>query len=332
MELSADARILRSLRAVGHLPVAQLAAETRLDAITLAARFAELRAAGFEIEEHPHLGYRLVYSPDRIIADDLMARLGARCALAREILVFEKTKSTSDLAAQLGHGGAAEGAIIFAETQTAGRGRLGRKWESPAREGLWFSLLLRPQLPMHEWTRLTIWAAVAVARGIEDALGHAGPRAQVKWPNDIYLGGKKIVGILTESHASERGAFAVAGIGVNVNQLNFPVELAARASSLRLATGRAQDRAEVAAAIVRRLDESYPQIAHDFRTLLGEAEARSFLRGNRVKLRCGNEEICGIAQGLNEDGALQVRESGGALRTVWSGEATVIAKEAENNP
>ena len=324
MELSLDARILRSLRAAGHVPAAQLAAELGTDVKNLAARLGELRRAGFEIEEHPHLGCRLLAPPDRIIADDLASRLGGRCALVREILVFEKTRSTSDLAAQFGHDGAAEGVIVFAETQTAGRGRLGRKWESTTREGLWFSVLLRPELPLHEWTRLTTWAAVAVARGIEDALRDVRLRVQVKWPNDIYLGGKKIVGILTESHTCERGAFAVVGIGVNVNQLHFPAELAGRAGSLRQAVGHALDRVATAAAILRRLDESYPQIVCGFASLLAEAESRSFLRGRHIELRCGNETLAGVAESLDENGALQVRESSGALRTVFSGEASIL--------
>lgn len=330
MELSPDARILRTLReAAGHVPPAHLAAEIGADGRGLAARLRELCAAGFEIEEHPHLGCRLLSSPDRIIADDLAARLGGACGLAREILVFEKTGSTSDIAAQLGHAGAAEGAVIFAETQTAGRGRLGRAWASAAREGLWFSILLRPALPMAGWTRLTTWAAVAVARGIEDALGGADIPARVKWPNDIWLGGKKVVGILTESHAGAGGAFAVAGIGVNVNQQSFPPGLHGRAGSLREFAGRALDRAAVAAAILRRLDEAYARLACDFSNLLAEAGARSLLRGRRVELRCGNEIIAGVAEGLDENGALQVREAGGALRTVWSGEATVLPWEAK---
>ena len=185
---SLDARILRVLRAASvHLPGADIARETDSTAQLIESRIAELRAAGYDIEKRPHLGYRFVAAPDRLIADDFAAAL-AGSRLAREILVFAKTGSTNDLAAKLGRGGAAEGLVIFAEQQTAGRGRLGRRWQSESHKGLWFSLLLRPRFALPLWTRLTTWAAVAVAEGIEETVKC---RAMIKWPNDIYVDGKK---------------------------------------------------------------------------------------------------------------------------------------------
>ena len=234
-----DARLLRALRGSPvHLPCGELAQGLGIPPEVARSRIEGLRAAGYEIEEQPHLGYRLVSSPDRLIADDLLARLDG-VSLIADIVVFEETSSTNDAAARMGRGGSPEGVVIFAERQTAGRGRLGRRWESSAGRGLWFSLLLRPGFPLRQWARLTTWAAVAAARGIEEA---ASCRVAIKWPNDLYVGGRKVAGILTETRADADGnQFAVAGIGVNINQesADFPEALRDKAGSLRMALGRA---------------------------------------------------------------------------------------------
>ncbi|MEQ1854067.1 MAG: biotin--[acetyl-CoA-carboxylase] ligase, partial [Chthoniobacteraceae bacterium] len=212
---SPDARLLRLLReAETHFPAGELAAELGVPEPALEASLAGLREAGFDIEDRPGEGYRLIGSPDRLIADDLHSRLGG-CELAREILVFEETTSTNDVAARLGREGHAGGVAVFAERQTSGRGRFGRRWESTAREGLWFSLLLRPGWPASQWVRLTTWAGVAVAGAIERV---AGQSAKIKWPNDVLVDGRKVAGILTECSTDSSGRmFAVVGIGLNVS-------------------------------------------------------------------------------------------------------------------
>lgn len=185
---SLDSRLLALLRAAPvHLPVGELAASLEVPAPLVAARCTELLAAGFEIEISPTLGCRLRASPDRLIADDLSARLGT-CPLAREIVVFAETASTNDVAQKRARQGAETGLVIFAEKQSAGRGRFGRKWESAPYLGLWFSLLLRPNLPPAQWPRLTTWAAVSVALVLERETGLA---TAIKWPNDVYLGERK---------------------------------------------------------------------------------------------------------------------------------------------
>ena len=137
---SVDTGILRLLRGTsGHLPAVELAKTLSVAPEIIAAGIAELKTAGYDIEEHPHFGYRFISAPDRLLACDLAGMLdGVR--LAREILVFKKTDSTNDVAARMGRDGAEEGLVIFAEEQTAGRGRLGRRWESESHMGLWFSL------------------------------------------------------------------------------------------------------------------------------------------------------------------------------------------------
>ncbi len=320
-----DARLLAALRASQvHLPAGDLARQLGAPLATIHARLAELRGAGFEIEDRPGLGVRLVASPDRLIADDLHARLGP-CPLVREIVVFEETDSTNDLAVRRGRAGAAGGLVIFAERQTAGRGRFGRRWASASHRGLWFSLLLRPALPMPHWPRLTTWAAVALTDAIEEALGLP---AAIKWPNDLQIGGRKVAGILAESGADTAGEpFAVVGIGVNVNQQreDFPPEIAARAGSLRLATGRLLDRPAFAAALLRALDTRAAQLDTDFPAIIAATTRRSLLLGRWIQVQSGAATLEGRAETLDADGHLLLRTADGALHRLTAGEVTVVA-------
>jgi len=261
-------------------------------------------------------------------ADAIQALLPSPRRIGREILVLEETTSTNDVAAQLGRAGAAEGAVIFAERQTAGRGRLQRKWESLAHKGLWFSLLLRPAWAFADWSRLTTWAAVGVARGLEEALPDC--HAAIKWPNDIYLAGKKTVGILCESAAGP-GGYAVVGIGVNVNHVraDFPEDLRDRATSLCEAVGPNStplDRIAVAAAMLRNLDALYPALESDFASVVAEAQFRSFLMGHRITLRGALEHGTtseATAEALEPDGSLRVRLDNGETQIVSGGEVSV---------
>ncbi len=322
---SPDRGILRALRAAGaHVAGGELAAEIHATPGVVAERVAVLKGAGYDIEEHPHFGYRFIAAPDRLIADDLAGMLEG-VPLAREIIVFEKTGSTNDLAARMGREGAGEGLVIFAEEQDAGRGRLGRRWESESRMGLWFSVLLRPAFSAALWTRLTTWAAVAVAQAVEQ---ETGCRAMIKWPNDIYIAGKKVTGILIESHFDkEQAGFAVLGIGVNVNHTAFPAELEGKASSLRLAAGSVLDRQKIAAAILRNLGALHASLEDDFPRIIAAAESRNYLKGKWIKARAGASEIEGEAAHLDAQGGLVLRLPDGSAQTIASGEVTLAVSE-----
>lgn len=323
---SLDARLLHALRETRvHLPAGDLAAQLGERPAAIRARLAALSNAGFEIEDRPGFGLRLIAAPDRLIADDLTARLGP-CPLIREILVFAETESTNDVATQLGRQGTAGGLAIFAEHQTAGRGRFGRRWASASHRGLWFSLLLRPALPLAEWARLTTWAAVSVAAAIEQTTG---AKAAIKWPNDIFLAGKKVTGILAESGTDTHGQpFAVVGLGINVNHepADFPPELRATAGSLRATTGTPLDRTALAAAILRALDTRLPLLTSDFPAIIAEAAARSFLLGRWIQIRSGEILSEGLAEQLDENGHLLLRHADGTLAKLTAGEVTVVAR------
>ena len=321
-----DARLLRALReARVHLPAGDLAAQLAESAAVIRTRLAALGEAGFEIEDHPGLGLRFLAAPDRLIADDLTARLGP-CPLIREILVFAETDSTNELATQLGRQGTPGGLAIFAEHQTAGRGRFGRRWASASHRGLWFSLLLRPALPQAQWARLTTWAAVSVAAAIEESIG---VKAAIKWPNDVFLSGKKVAGILAESGADALGRpFAVLGLGVNVNHEpgDFPPELHATAGSLRATAGHPLDRTAFAATLLRALDARLSRLTADFPAIIAEATARSFLLGRWIQVRAGQNLAEGLAEQLDADGHLLLRCADGTLARLSAGEVTVSAR------
>ena len=166
--MTTDAKILSALRAnADGVSGAELAEQLGISRAAVWARIEELRSLGYEIEAGPHFGYRLISAPDALHADDLLARLGKTKVVGRDIRVFEQTTSTNDVIEKLARDGVKEGAVVFAESQTKGRGRLGRKWISPARKGLWFSILLRPDLRPQETTQLTVASATALRRAIQ---------------------------------------------------------------------------------------------------------------------------------------------------------------------
>lgn len=325
---SLDTRILCALRSTReHRPRMELADELGIDPQLLEQRLQALRAADYKIDEQPHLGCRLVAAPDRLIADDLHA-LAGNLALAREIIVFEKTGSTNDVVTQLGRAGSREGLVVFAEQQSSGRGRLGRCWVSAARQGLWFSLLLRPSFPVRDWGRLTTWAAVAIAEAVEQTLGE---RAFIKWPNDIFLRGRKAGGILIESIIDQKAEpFAIIGVGLNVNQApgDFPRELLDRATSLRECAGRRIDRQELAAAVLQRLDALYARLPDSFAAILEQAAQRSSLLGSWIRACGGSKTHEGIAERLDSAGGLILREADGNCITLSSGEVSVSGVKA----
>lgn len=193
---------------------------------------------------------------DRLIPKELQDSLG-KSLIGRRIIVLESTRSTNDFLRQMLTPDLPEGVVVFAEEQSAGRGQRARQWHSAARQGLWLSVLLRPQIPLAESARLTAWAAEAVAATIRAQLALA---PTIKPPNDVYLGSRKVCGVLVETKAGPGRDFAaIAGIGVNVNQPleAFPEALRERAGSLAMALGRDLDRTAFAVALLRELDRSY---------------------------------------------------------------------------
>ena len=323
--MTTDAKILSALRTNPEgVSGAQLAEQFNISRAAIWARIDELRQVGYAIEAGPHFGYRLVSSPDALHADDLHARLGKTRVIGRDIQVFEQTTSTNDVIEKLARDGVKEGSVVFAESQTKGRGRLGRKWMSPTHKGLWFSILLRPNLRPQETTQLTVASATALRRAIKHVTGLS---PEIKWPNDLLIGGKKIVGILTEMSAEvDRVRHIILGIGVDVNQDadEFPLELRQIATSLKIEAGGEICRAELAVEILRELDADYTRLCGGkFSAVADEWEAACATIGRNVSVQTGVQNIRGRAESLDDDGALLVRTEHGHLERIIGGDVTL---------
>jgi BirA family biotin operon repressor/biotin-[acetyl-CoA-carboxylase] ligase len=325
--MNLDIQILKALRGAGGGSVsgAELSQRLGVSRAAIWSRIEELRGLGYDIEAGPHLGYRLLSAPDLLHADDLLARLGKTKVIGREIHVFRETTSTNDVIEKLARDGVREGAVVFAESQTRGRGRLGRKWVSPARKGLWFSVLLRPGLRAQDATQLTVASATALRRAIQSKTGL---QPEIKWPNDLLLGGRKVAGILTELNGElDRIKYVILGIGVdvNLNASEFPAELRKVATSLKAELGKPISRADLAVSILRELDADYDRIgAGKFAVVADEWEKQCATIGQEVVIQAGERRIRGRAESLGEDGALLLRTEHGHLERVVAGDVTLL--------
>ncbi len=275
-----------------------------------------LRERGFVIEARGRQGYRLVSCPDSLLPPVIAQGLTTQWA-GREIVYLESVDSTNRAARDLAAQGAKEGTLVIARTQTAGRGRRGRGWESPADEGIFMSLILRPQAHPSQVALLSLRTALAVAEGIRDATGLD---ARIKWPNDVVCQGKKVVGMLLEMDADEERVRSVAaGIGINVHQRDMG-ELRETAASLDMLAGRACSRAQIVRAFLQRMERA---TAMDDGALLAAYRERSATLGRRVRVIGAQRSFTGLAVEVTPAGALVVEEDGGARETVLAGDVSV---------
>jgi BirA family biotin operon repressor/biotin-[acetyl-CoA-carboxylase] ligase len=225
---------------------------------------------------------------------------------------------------ELGYEGEPEGAVVLAEEQTAGRGRAGRSWHSERGAGLYVTLLLRPKLSPVQAPLLTMLAGLSAHTAVQGLTGLA---AEVKWPNDLLLNGKKVGGILTEMHAEPNAVrFVIIGIGINVNQEKFPGELAATATSLRKESGRLQSRLELLVRLLSQFESDYNRFLREgAQYVVQRFELVSgFADGKRVRVDTGMETYTGRTAGLSPEGLLIVRKDAGALVTVIAGDVTEV--------
>jgi BirA family biotin operon repressor/biotin-[acetyl-CoA-carboxylase] ligase len=322
--MTLDAAILGALRAAPWVSGAELSSRLGVTRAAIWARIEELRNLGYEVEASPHSGYRLLGCPDRLHADDLTSRIGAVRVVGRDIRVFQETSSTSDILEKLARDGVREGLVVFAESQTRGRGRLGRQWVSPPGRGIWFSVLLRPVLRPQAATRLTVAAATALARALRREVPL---RPEIKWPNDLMIHGRKVAGVLTElSGELDSVRHVILGIGINANldRDDLPPALHASATSLKLELGHSIDRASLAAALLQELDAAYACVTDDrFAILADEWSSQCTTLGRDVSVLSGNRRLVGRAESLDSEGALLVRTQFGRLERIVGGDVTL---------
>ena len=233
---------------------------------------------------------------------------------------FDVVESTNTEANRLAREGAPEGTVIVANSQTKGRGRLGRSWISPPGNGLYISIILRPRCPLDWYPRLALTAAVGVASAIQET----GVRPQLKWPNDILLASRKVGGILTEAAFDKsRIGLAVLGIGINVNakQDEFPVSVRNLATSLRLSLGKPVSRIHLLQSLLHRIEQWYESFCTgDFKTILDAWCQFDNTLGRAVEVFLPERRLVGVAEAMEPDGALLVRDKRGCLHRIVAGD------------
>lgn len=278
-----------------------------------------LRKAGFEIEARPHVGYRLTATPDRLLPDEIKARLKTN-HFGKVIHSYEEVDSTNDLALRLAEEGAPEGTVVIAESQRKGRGRLGRPWHSSRNKGLWFSLILRPKLIPSKVSLITLTAALAVVRVVSAYIKKA---PKIKWPNDVHFEGKKLCGILSEMSSSPgQIRHVIIGVGINLNQEegDFPEELRSGATSVRLESEKVVSRVPFLSVLLAEWEKLYLELADRSDEIVREIKSVCDTLNQLIQVKQGEQTISGTAIDFDLDGALLLRRPDGNIEKILSGD------------
>jgi BirA family biotin operon repressor/biotin-[acetyl-CoA-carboxylase] ligase len=279
----------------------------------------KLQELGVDVKGHPGTGYHLQKSADVLIPTELRRKLRGT-SFGKRIHHFFTVGSTNDVALELGQAGEPHGAVVIAEQQTAGRGRVGRSWHSEKSSGIYMTILLRPTITPVQAPLVTLVAGLAARDAVSEQTGLA---ADLRWPNDLLLNGKKLGGVLTEMHAEpDRVHFVVVGIGINVNHEQMPAAIASIATSLRIETGRAHSRTELLVGVLRRLDGYYDQFLRQGPEpiLKRFAEVSSYYQDKCVRISTATETFVGVTAGLEPSGVLRVRRENGKIELVLAGD------------
>lgn len=282
----------------------------------------QLKKEGYCIQAVQNRGYLLVSEDEVFGQNELESRMDTKWA-GHPVSFYDTVNSTNLRAKLDADNGAPEGALVVADMQTAGRGRRGRTWSSPAGLNVYFTLILKPQYVPDKASMVTLVMALAVAEGIRETCG---VEAGIKWPNDIVANGKKVCGILTEMSV-ERDFIhhVVIGVGINVGLQEFAPELAATATSLQAECGRKVPKAALVANIMKAFEKHYEVFRGkaDLSGLIGSYNEMLVNRDREVRVLDPKGEYSGIARGINEVGELLVELPDGRVEKVYAGEVSV---------
>ncbi len=239
-----------------------------------------------------------------------------------KIYSFDSIDSTNNCAKAIAGCGATEGTVVIAEQQTAGKGRLGRLWQSNPNENLMLSVVLRPRVSPNALNLLPLYVAVAVSEAVEKVTGL---KVECKWPNDILYNGKKLAGILIEGSVKQNLVeYVVIGIGINVNQAKFEGELSTKASSLRMESQKEVDRPTLFRELLKSLEGQYKATSTSgFQSVVPQWIARSTMMNRTISVSQQGTIISGVVKGLSADGGL-VLQTNGSEQTLFAGDVTVL--------
>jgi BirA family transcriptional regulator, biotin operon repressor / biotin---[acetyl-CoA-carboxylase] ligase len=315
--------ILRASRS-GFLSGEELARKIGISRTMVWKHIKSLERDGFGIDAVPSQGYRIISEPDILRQNEIKTGLKTR-VIGKEILIYPEISSTNTRAMEMAWDNAHEGTVVIAERQTSGKGRLGRKWISP-KGNLYFSVILRPDIPLHKAPLITLMGAVAVASGIRKVCQ---VHAEIKWPNDVLISGKKVCGLLTEMSAEQdRIRHIVLGIGVDVNMdlEVLPTDVRTLTTSLMSETSQKINRNALLKEIFREIDQWYQVLLQDPAEVLKAWEKFNMTLGSRVTISGAGEALEGLAQGLDTEGRLIITLDDGTTRTVAAGDVTILKR------
>lgn len=285
----------------------------------------KLASEGYEIESSPRKGYRINHAADLLSPEEVCPGLRTRVFGQQHYIYFRETDSTNKQARLLASQGYPEGTAVVAEMQTEGRGRRGRSWFSPASQGIYMSLILRPALPLKEISRVSLVAALAAAETLQEDLGLP---ARIKWPNDVLVNDRKIAGILSEAVTDmDSVEYIVTGIGININNSGneFPNDFRTLATSAYAEDGCRGSRVKVLQGLWMRFEQYYRQLLEGhFADTLERLKSMSNVIGQQVKLDAVNGMLTGRAVDIDENGCLLVRDELGTIHAVMSGEISLL--------
>ena len=304
----------------GYVSGEELSRELGISRAAVWKHIENLREEGYGIEAFPHLGYKMISIPDRLTEVELRWQLKTDI-IARKVYSYKETASTNDTAYNLAAHGEKEGSVVIAESQTAGRGRIGRKWISPKSKGAYFSVILRPDILPKEVSSITLISALSVAKTIREMTNLA---AFIKWPNDVLINNQKICGILTEMNAeTDKINFVIIGIGVNINTKK---ELLPKgATSIMEEYDAEMSRVDVVRGIFKNLDKYYRffKSGHIAEIIKEYKEFSNFL-GTRIQVAYHDTKIEGYAIDVDRDGALILRMDSGLNERILAGDVTML--------
>ena len=319
-------KILQRFLAAGDEPISgqQLADELNVSRTAIWKHMQTLQQEGYTFETIKKKGYQLIAKSEKIDDVQITAHLSTE-RYGRKIYHYDEVTSTQLIAHDLVRENTVDGTIVIAETQTAGRGRMLRPWDSTAGKGIWMTVIIRPDILPFQAPQFTLVTAVAVVNAMRDLFTNFTPI--IKWPNDILINGKKCVGILTEMIAeTDRVQALLIGIGINVHQQvdDFPEELQSIATSIAIEEGKQIDRALFVAKILYYLEKySDLYIQHGFAPIKELWEQSSGTIGKMVRATTLLEVIEGEAIGITESGVLEIRTASGEIKGVYSADIEI---------
>ncbi len=280
----------------------------------------QLQSEGYDISAVNNKGYKLMHSPDVLTENEIVSGLTTK-RLGRKVYTYDVLGSTNDEARKLAEQGAPDGALVVAETQNTGKGRMGRAFFSPKGCGIWMSMILKPDIPPMTASMITLITAMAVS----DMLTSYGIRAKIKWPNDLVIDSRKVTGILTEmSIAPDVVNSVIVGIGINVNMDAFPEELAAMAVSMKMVTGETYHRAEVIQRVLKAFEKYYETFLQtgDLAFIRDDYNARMVHKDKTISIHEYKRTWQAVSKGINELGELIVQDAAGE-HLIRSGEVSI---------